>query len=253
MVEGRVRSAMVTGAGSGIGRATAHILASQGVAVTLADIDPETVRAVCEEIIESGGRALPVQCDVADPAACRAAVRSAREFGGDLDILVNAAGMIVRASVVDTDEEIWRRTLAVNLGSVFFMSKYALEQMAHGSSIVNVASGWGLVGGPRAAAYCAAKAGVVNLTRAMAIDHGPSGVRVNCVCPGNTDTPMLRSEAAQLGIDFTAFQVAAARVPVGRVGVPRDIAGAIAWLVSESAAFVTGAVVVVDGGGLAGW
>jgi NAD(P)-dependent dehydrogenase (short-subunit alcohol dehydrogenase family) len=122
---------------------------------------------------------------------------------------------------------------------------------AGGGAIVNVGSGWGLKGGPSAASYCASKGAVVNLTRAMAIDHGPQGIRVNCVCPGDTDTPLLRSEAQQLGEDESSFMAAAADRPLARVGTPDDTARAILYLVSDDASWVTGTTLVVDGGGLA--
>jgi len=120
-----------------------------------------------------------------------------------------------------------------------------------GGSIINTGSGWGLKGGDQAAAYCAAKAGVVNLTRGMAIDHGPAGIRVNCVCPGDTDTPLLRDEAKQLSRDEASFLVASAERPLNRLGTPQDIANAVLFLASGMSAWVTGSVLVVDGGGLA--
>ena len=143
--------------------------------------------------------------------------------------------------------------MAVNVKSVYLMGRHAIPSMAAagGGAIVNVGSGWGLKGGPRAASYCASKGAVVNLTRAMAIDHGPQGIRVTCVCPGDTDTPLLRSEARQLGEDEAAFMAAAADRPLARVGTPEDVARAVLYLVSDDAAWVTGTTLVVDGGGLA--
>jgi NAD(P)-dependent dehydrogenase (short-subunit alcohol dehydrogenase family) len=134
------------------------------------------------------------------------------------------------------------------------MSKYAIPFMvrAGGGSIVNTASGWGLVGGPNAVSYCASKAAVVNMTRAMALDHGAQNIRVNCICPGDTDTPRLRSEARQLGEPEALFLQGAADRPLKRIGTPHDIAQAVLYLVSDAAAFVTGTALVVDGGGLAG-
>jgi NAD(P)-dependent dehydrogenase (short-subunit alcohol dehydrogenase family) len=175
------------------------------------------------------------------------------EFGG-LDILFNNAGIIRRATVLEVTEQEWDRLMAVNVKSVLLMSKAALPVMirAGGGAIVNTASGWGLVGGRSAVAYCASKAAVVNMTRAMAIDHGPQRIRVNCICPGDTDTPMLREEARQLGQADVQFLAEAADRPLRRIGTPDDIAQAVLYLVSDAAAFVTGAALVIDGGGLAG-
>jgi len=144
--------------------------------------------------------------------------------------------------------------MAVNVKSVFLLSKYAIPVMAQagGGVIINTASGWGLIGGPNAVSYCASKAAVVNMTRAMALDHARHAIRVNCICPGDTDTAMLRHEAGQLAVDADVFLAQAARRPLGRIGRPEDIAQAALYLASDAACFVTGAVLVVDGGGLAG-
>jgi NAD(P)-dependent dehydrogenase (short-subunit alcohol dehydrogenase family) len=143
--------------------------------------------------------------------------------------------------------------MAVNVRSVFLMCKYAIPEMrkAGGGVIINSGSGWGLKGGRRAASYCASKAAVVNLTRAMALDHGPEGIRVNCICPGDTDTPMLRNEARQLQQEENAFLAEAADRPLRRYGKPEEIASAVLWLASDAASYVTGAVLAVDGGGTA--
>jgi NAD(P)-dependent dehydrogenase (short-subunit alcohol dehydrogenase family) len=144
--------------------------------------------------------------------------------------------------------------MAVNVKSVYLMSRYAIPQMvkAGGGVIVNTASGWGLVGGRQAASYCASKGAVVLLTKAMALDHGPQNIRVNAVAPGDTDTPMLHSEASQLDQPEELFLAQAADRPLGRYGQPEDIARAILYLASDDSAYVTGTVLVVDGGGLAG-
>lgn len=219
----------------------------------LADVNAATGEAVAAAIRATGGRAAFVACDVTSSADCRRAVELAlTEFGG-LEILCNNAGIIRRADVVATTEEEWARVMAVNVTSVFLMSKHAIPVMAAGGggAIVNTGSGWGLKGGDRAASYCASKGAVVNLTRGMAIDHGPQGIRVNCVCPGDTDTAMLRGEARQLGIDEAAFLAGSADRPLARLGTPADIARAMLFLVSDASAWVTGTTLVVDGGGLA--
>ena len=247
------RRAIVTGAASGIGRATAMLLAAEGAAVVVGDHDIDGAVRVADEMRAGGGQATAVCCDVTIGDDCRHLVASAVEQLGGLDILVNSAGIIRRANVVDTTEAEWNRVMAVNVGAVFLTGKHAVPIMAAGGggAIVNIGSGWGLKGGVNAASYCASKGAVVNLTRAMAIDHGPAGIRVNCVCPGDTDTPMLRSEAKQLGADETEFLADAAIRPLARLGTPEDIARAVAYLVSDEAGWVTGAVLVVDGGGLA--
>ena len=247
------RRAIVTGAASGIGRATAELLASEGARVLLADIDAARGEAAAGSIRDGGGDGRFIRCDVTSEADCQAVVAEAgRAFGG-LDILCNNAGIIRRATVVETTPEEWARVIAVNLTSVYLMSRAAIPVMAAGGggAIVNTGSGWGLKGGDQAAAYCAAKGGVVNLTRAMAIDHGPHRIRVNCVCPGDTDTAMLRDEARQLGHAEAAFLEVAAERPLARLGQPEDVARAILFLVSDASGWVTGTTLVVDGGGLA--
>ena len=143
--------------------------------------------------------------------------------------------------------------MAVNLKAPFLLSKYSIPLMkkGEGGSIINISSGWGLKGGPKAVAYCASKAGLINLSRAMAIDHGEDGIRVNCVSPGDTDTGLLRDEARQLGENEEQFLSQAADRPLGRLGTPQDIGNAVLFLASDMAEWVTGANIVVDGGGLA--
>ncbi len=247
------RAALVTGGASGIGRATALLLAGAGAAVTVVDRDEAGAREVAREIVERGGQAIFVRADVSQSADCRRAVERTVETWGRLDILVNSAGIIRRATVVETTEEEWDRVMAVNVRAAFLMGKYGVPALAEsgGGAIVNISSGWGLVGGPQAAAYCASKGALVQLTRAMAIDHAGQNIRVNCVCPGDTDTPMLRHEAAQLGQSEERFLAEAAQRPLQRIGRPQDIAEAVLYLVSDRASFVTGAILVVDGGGLA--
>jgi NAD(P)-dependent dehydrogenase (short-subunit alcohol dehydrogenase family) len=246
--------ALVTGGAAGIGRATALLLAREGAAVVVMDLDEAGAEEVVGDIGAAGGRALALAGDVSCAADCRRAVARTVEQLGRLDILFNNAGIIRRADVLETSEEEWDRAMAVNVKSVFLMSKYAIPAMARsgGGAIVNTGSGWGLVGGRNAASYCASKGAVVNLTRAMALDHGGQNVRVNCVCPGDTDTGMLRDEARQLGESEQDFVAGAADRPLGRVGRPEEVAQAVLYLVSDASSFVTGTTLVVDGGGLAG-
>ena len=248
------RAALVTGAAAGIGRAIAERLARAGAALTVFDRDDAGAGRVAEAVRAAGGRALAVAGDVARAADADRAVTATRDAFGRLDVLVNNAGIIRRATVVEMDEADWDRVMAVNVKSVYLFSRAAVPVMAAagGGVIVNVASGWGLVGGTRAAAYCASKGAVVQLTRALALDHARDGVRVCAVCPGDTDTAMLRDEAAQLGESEADFLAGAARRPLGRIGRPEDIAEAVLYLASDAASFVTGTTLVVDGGGLAG-
>jgi NAD(P)-dependent dehydrogenase (short-subunit alcohol dehydrogenase family) len=218
------------------------------------DLDTAGVETVADRITRTGGTALAVAADVTRVTDCEDAVKAALELGEGLQILVNNAGIIRRASVLETSERDWDRVMEVNVKSIYLMSRAAIPQMqkAGGGAIINTSSGWGLVAGPRAAAYCASKGAVVQLTKAMAIDHGPEGIRVNCICPGDTDTPLLRQEARELGEPAEEFLEDAASRPLQRVGSPEEIAQAALFLASDASSFVTGAALVVDGGGLAG-
>ena len=248
------KRALITGGASGIGRATALLFAREGAAVSVVDLDEAGGQAVAHEIADQGGQAIFVRCDVSQAADCQRAVQQTVDRLGSLDILFNNAGIIRRASVLETSEEEWDRVMAVNVKSVFLLSKYAIPIMAEagGGVIINTASGWGLAGGRKAAAYCASKGAVVLLTKAMALDHGGQNIRVNCICPGDTDTPMLRDEARQLGESDERFLAEAADRPLQRIGKPEDIAQAALYLASDASSFVTGTALVVDGGGLAG-
>jgi len=250
-LEGKV--AMVTGAASGIGRGIAIRLAGMGALVCVLDIDDEKGAEAAAEIRSQGRETLFAKCDVRSASDCREAVETVIGKWGRIDVLCNCAGIAVRKDVVDLTEEEWDRTLDITLKGIYLLSHEVVPHMtrAGGGSIINIGSGWSLKGGPRAAAYCAAKGGVVNLTRAMAIDHGKHNIRVNCVCPGDVDTPMLRSECAQLAEDAEAFMREAANRPLARVGTPDDIANAVLFLASPMSSWITGAALVVDGGGLA--
>jgi NAD(P)-dependent dehydrogenase (short-subunit alcohol dehydrogenase family) len=251
-LEGKV--ALITGGGSGIGQATALLFAREGAAVAVVDLDEARAIAVAREIKDAGEQAMAVQCDVSQAADCQRAVDETVAAFGGLDILFNNAGIIRRASVLEISEEDWDRAMAVNVKSIYLMSKYTIPVMeeAGGGAIVNTGSGWGLIGGRNAVSYCASKGAVVNMTKAMALDHAAQQIRVNCVCPGDTDTRMLRDEAQQLGASTRAFLAEAADRPLGRIGRPEDIARAVLYLASEASSFVTGTTLVVDGGGLAG-
>jgi NAD(P)-dependent dehydrogenase (short-subunit alcohol dehydrogenase family) len=248
------KTAIITGGACGIGRATAHLFAREGAAVVIADRNEPSGSAVAGEITAFGGRAIFAHANVTSAADCQRVVEHAvREFGA-VHILFNNAGIIRRASVLELSEQDWDRVMTVNVKSVFLMSRQVIPLMtqAGGGSVINMASGWGLAAGPKAAVYCASKGAVVLLTKAMAVDHGPQKIRVNCICPGDTDTDMLLSEAQQLGTQKELFLAEAAKRPLGRIATPEEIAQAALYLASDAASFVTGTALVVDGGGLAG-
>jgi len=247
--------ALVTGGASGIGRAASLLFAREGAAVALVDLNEQEGVAVVQTIIDEGGKAIFVPGDVTRTEDCQLAVHQTVKQLGKLNILFNNAGIIRRASVVATSEREWDLVMATNVKSVFLLSKYAIPIMAEagGGVIVNTASNWGLVGGQNAASYCASKGAVVLLTKAMAIDHATQNIRVNCICPGDTETAMLRSEAQQLDKPWGQFLAESARSHLlQRVADPEEIAQAALYLASDASSFVTGTALVVDGGGVAG-
>jgi NAD(P)-dependent dehydrogenase (short-subunit alcohol dehydrogenase family) len=231
------KCAIVTGGASGIGLATAQLLAEEGASVVIADIHAEQGKQAEQKINAAGGRAVLVQCDVAPAADCQRTVQAAVEKFGRLDIVFNNAGIIRRADVIGTTEAEWDRVMDVNVKSIFLMSKDAVPEIVKqgGGSIVNTGSGWGIKGGRNAVSYCASKGAVVNMTRAMAIDHGPQNIRVNCICPGDTDTPLLRNEAKQLGQAEDKFMAEAAGRPLNRYGQPIEIARSVLYLAPRRA------------------
>lgn len=243
--EGKV--AIVTGAGSGIGRETARRFGREGAAVVVADIDPAGGERTVELIRGDGSAAVFVATDVAEPGAVEAMVDAAvREFGR-LDVLHNNAYWApLNRAVLDTTLDDWHRTIAVTLTGVFLGCKYAIPAMLRGGggAIVNTASTAGLVGSPKFAAYMAAKGGVVALTRSVAFDYGPAGIRCNAVCPGLVETPA----TAPVLADDQRREWLAAKLLVGRIGQPADIAAAVLFLASTESAFMTGQTMVVDGG-----
>jgi NAD(P)-dependent dehydrogenase (short-subunit alcohol dehydrogenase family) len=245
--------ALITGGTSGIGEATAVLFAQEGARVTITGRDEKRGQALVEKIVNHGGTAIFIRSDVRKAAECRRAVEETLRVFDRLDILFNNAGVFCPHTILDCSEEEWDLQMDVNLKGTFLMSKAVLPHMIEQRRgvIVNNSSGWGIAGGDAAVAYCASKGGVVLLTKAMAIDHGRQGIRVNCICPGDVDTPMLPEDARVRGLKWEDYLAGCANRPMGRIGTTDEIAKAALFLASDDSSFMTGAALVVDGGGLA--
>ncbi|MFZ4618470.1 MAG: SDR family NAD(P)-dependent oxidoreductase [Rectinemataceae bacterium] len=248
-LDGKV--ALITGGNSGIGLAAARLFMEEGARIVLAARGEERGREAAESLVRTGGQAIFAPCDLRRSADCQRLVELAIETYGRLDILFNNAGVIhIDRSVVTTSEEEWDETMDVNVKGIFLMSRAAIPWMRknQGGAIVNTASIFGLVGGSGAAAYCASKGAVILLTKAMALDHAGENIRVNCVCPGSVDTPMLQGEMDTLGGVEKMRASFAARHPLNRIATPEEIARAVLYLASDDSSFVTGIALPVDGG-----
>jgi NAD(P)-dependent dehydrogenase (short-subunit alcohol dehydrogenase family) len=245
--------ALITGGTSGIGEASALLFAKEGAKVAIAGRNEKRGHAVTEQILKEGSQAIFICTDVRKWEQCHRAVDETVRAFGRLDILFNNAGIFYPNTAVDCTEEEWDLQIDINLKGTFLTSKASLPGMIQQGSgvIINNSSGWGIVGGDAAVAYCASKGGVVLLTKAMAIDHGRQGIRVNCICPGDVDTPMLPEDARMRGLKWEDYLAGCSNRPLGRIGTANEIAKAALFLASDDSSFMTGAAVVVDGGGTA--
>jgi NAD(P)-dependent dehydrogenase (short-subunit alcohol dehydrogenase family) len=242
--------ALITGGGTGIGRACALAFAQEEARIVVAGRRREPLEAVAREIHAAGGQALAITCDVTEAASVAAAVKQSEEPFGRLNTIVNNAGVVVVATAEHTSEEDWQNVIAVNLTGTFLVSRAALPALRRsgGGSIVNIGSVLGLVARKQRAAYCAAKAGVSGLTRAMALDHAPDKIRVNCICPTIVETQLGMESIRQAPHAEGEIQRRIAEIPIGRMGTPEDVAMMAVYLASDEASWITGACFPLDGG-----
>ncbi len=249
-LDGKV--AIVTGGGSGIGAATAKLFARQGARVVIANRRAETGEQVVNEILDKGGEALFISTDVADIDQIRTMVDHTRNTYGRIDILFNNAGFGTTGIFWEMDDEEWKRVISVNLTGQFMCAKYVVPHiLVHGGgSIVNMSSVLGYATFPGMTAYTTVKAGIIGMTKAMALDLARENVRVNCIVPGSIDTPMMWQGYSQEDLPRIEKE-AAETVPMGRVAPPEEIASAVLFLVSPAASLVTGTTLIADGGLLA--
>jgi NAD(P)-dependent dehydrogenase (short-subunit alcohol dehydrogenase family) len=252
-LEGKV--ALITGGTSGIGRATAVLFADEGARVAITGRDRARGDEVVNAIAASGGEAIFVPADVRVAADCERSVARTIEAFGRLDVVFNNAGVYVANDTLGCDEDEWDLQVDTSLKGAYLTTRAALPHMIEqgSGSVIHCASGWGLVGGAKAVAYCAAKGGMVLMAKAQALDHGPQGIRVNAVCPGDTETPMEFEDARSQGMewdDYVALTVGGQ--PIERMAQPDEIARAVLFLASDESSYITGVALPVDGGGVAG-
>ena len=248
----RDKTVLITGATSGIGQTSAELFALEGATVVAVGRNTSRGQALVERLEGSGHSFVPA--DLSDKNEAQSLVDKVTEVAGTVDILVNSAGVALHATVPETDDQIWENTMAVNLNAIFYLCRALIPKMIikGGGVIVNVASTWGLAGAEKSAAYCASKGALIQLTRSMAIDHAKDNVRINAVCPGAVDSPMLAAESAAFGLSVSDGKTLwASDAANNKLAMTEDIANAILFLASENASHIHGISLPVDGGSIA--
>ncbi len=240
------RTAVITGAASGIGKAIALEFAKEGAKTVIVDMNREKGMEVVDEIKKIHDDAFFVECDITKKEDCEAMIKKAINTFGKIDILVNNAGIYIPKRLVETSEQEWDETFAINLKSVFLCSKLALPIMEKQKNgiILNIASGLGIIPEAESAAYCASKAALIHLTKVLALDYARKGIRVNSICPGPIWTPLLTNIFSREHLETETAEV----IPMGRLGTPEEVAKVALFLASDDASYVTGATYTVDGG-----
>jgi NAD(P)-dependent dehydrogenase (short-subunit alcohol dehydrogenase family) len=242
--------ALITGAGSGIGRAIATLFAQQGARITIADIDEKAAEKTATQINRKGGNAAYTRADVSKSADTRKIVQTTLKTHGKLTTLVNNAGIESTGTVTELTEKNWDKVINTNLKGTFLCSKHSTPSIieAGGGTIINIASVLGLIGSKREAAYCASKGGIISLTKAMALDLAPHNIRVNCICPGSVLTPTFKRVMTTTGNYKTSFAQNLEKIPLKRVAQPGEIAQAALYLASDESSYITGSTLIIDGG-----
>ena len=251
-VAGKV--ALITGSTSGIGFGVAEMMSSSEAKIMISGRDEARGDAAVQSIVESGGDARFAKGDITDPKHCQAMVDQTVSAFGRIDVLVNSAGALHNGTADAISLDDWAHTFNVNVNAVFYLCRAVIPQMKEqgGGAIVNIGSDWGLVGGINALAYCASKGALMQRTRSMAVDHARDGIRVNAVCPSASDTPMLWDEFEQIGVSAMEGEAATVQsIPLGRIAQVNEVAPAVLFLASDAAAYITGAILPVDGGSTA--
>jgi NAD(P)-dependent dehydrogenase (short-subunit alcohol dehydrogenase family) len=247
--------ALITGGNKGIGLATARLFAQEGAKVAITARDQEAGEAAVREIVSAGGEAFYVPLDVRQRDSCETAVAMTVSEYGRIDILFNNAGVVPRGSITETTDDTWLDVFASNVHGVFYISRAVIPHMiaAGGGVIINNASDWAIVGGQNATAYAATKGAVAQMTRSMALDYARQGIRVNAICPGDTVVDRWRTWQLPAGVDFDTHIAALGKsFPLGRVAQADEIARAVLFLASDDSSYMTGQMLIVDGGNTAG-
>lgn len=242
--------AIITGAAAGIGENAARLFAKEGARLVLVDLQAEALSKVVEELEQNSTIVLDMVGDVSSPSICRSVIEKTMAQFGRLDILFNNAGIVQNGNLVECTEEEWQRTIDVNLKSMYLLCRAAVPHMQRqgGGTIINMSSIAGSSGVANRGAYSVSKAGVIGLTKSLAIDFIKDGIRVNCICPATVDTPSLRQRIADSPDPEEARRAFVARQPMGRIGTPQEIAAMALFLASEDSRYMTGQAIVMDGG-----